>query len=192
VWGVVLLLYSYGAFIDPRYNIFKSRIMLDRYYCGLLPFTILVCALSLNWLLEKRDMLKIKFVYAILAVPLIVNVYQVIPNLPKDSSRDAANWFLSQSDISSPDTLIVADNTLAMQGFREYYIEKGEMGRQVNMVSRWELPLEMLQKAQTVYLYGVWSAPAPEMVTAVNAEFMQFYELKEARDDLRIKVYIRK
>ncbi len=188
VWGFILFFYAYGAFVDPHYNIFKNRILIERYYCGLFPFAIFICALALDYLYGKNKMFR--YAYILLAGFLIINVYQVIPNLPQDPNRNTANWLLSQSDIYSPETILLSlDDDY---GFQEYYITRQGRREPVNAITQWNISKEILENAQTVYLYASWSLPNPEQLVNEKEEFLRLYELKETRDDLRIKVFERK
>lgn len=127
VAGVVLLMYVYGAYINPSGGIFYNR-----YFIGLLPACFVITAAGLKWLVEvmEKDRRRRSQIFAVAAVFIfLLTASQNGESLMKKISKKqtlsytgAVHAMSRCEDIESPDVAVVTtDNPWVRAGIEMYF-----------------------------------------------------------------------
>lgn len=127
ITGVVLLMYVYGAYINPAGGIFYNR-----YFIGLLPACFVITAAGFKWLVERigSDRLRCSGIFAVAAVFLFLlllsqngeSLFKKISKKQSVSYTGAVHAMSRCEDIESSDVVVVTtDNSWVRAGIEMYF-----------------------------------------------------------------------
>lgn len=186
IFAVVALIYIYGNYINQ-----KSTMWADRYFIILIPFVILLSALSMTMLFPREGADgKLRLEAVTLLIGMILAGHCLLTGASTgmiQPFRESADWLYMQSnDIFNSDTVIM--QTCIPNPWQEYYICRQSRRDPLNVVGQDVLSEEELIFYNKVYVQYSHIPISESLQTTLDENYVLEAELP----DIQIREYIRK
>ena len=185
----ILIMYVYGNYVNR-----ESTMWIARYFFILLPPGAILSEQAIFNLIDvstreqsARSHAKL-CASAFFAVFLSFNCMIGAPTAGTvQPFRQAADWIYSQGNYIFNDDTVVYTTSGWEDAYNEYYISRQGRRDPLNVIDRFASEEELLQYNRVYFQYG-HTAGIGDIEQVLN----EYYTLEKTRDDIKVKVYVRK
>lgn len=184
ICGVIAIVYLYGT-IRAEY----ASLWVKRYFVGLFPCVIIVCAVSIGQIMSLPGHDRYKKVRMLLCQILLLSIVVVcgyrtaagITPLGIYHHREAAEWLYEQTDIHNKDTIVLSTLGPYTPGWDEYYLTKQGKRAAIQVGSLYDITPQALLEYRVVYVEYNFLEEQNEVRQFLNQHFVKTAELEDIR-----------